>query len=441
MDSMPLMVTSLVRTVTELLTSLVFLYLKLGIPCIDAVFHGLFISHRMYCQLWYIHNIQIPDTYMHVQQKKKSNIGMWYTVMCGFTCTVPPRISPMMTFMYATAVPAFQVAAQAYLRLCLSYPVIFSFWFIGLTFEMGQLMTAALQLRCILLLFPSWSGKQAKGSLRRERGLEGVANRVVAEACEMIKVAPRQSPTRCQDAARRERERDRERQREPERDRDRYSIYIYIYIIYPTHIEYAFFQFCSWTRTQIYWEYAPISCSCFFPPFGLRSGRISSKEREVPLSNRIQESKIVGWGKTKKVFTWCLVAKIKNWQGPQIDWFLFTFCTEKYIFFYHKGSPPTNGGDPWEMVWIEQYWFKPLREIRLQKHIHRIWRWYRVSSKEREFPLSNRIQESKIVGWGKVKRGREIIDRDVFHRVFGDKIKNWQGSQIDRFLITLNTKK
>lgn len=82
MDSMPLMVTSLVRTVTELLTSLVFLY----------------------------------------------------------------SISPMMTFMYATAVPAFQVAAQAYLR------------------------------------------KQAKGSLRRERGLEGVANRVVAEACEMIKV-------------------------------------------------------------------------------------------------------------------------------------------------------------------------------------------------------------------------------------------------------------
>ncbi|CAK9116013.1 unnamed protein product [Durusdinium trenchii] len=82
MDSMPLMVTSMVRTLTELLTSLIFLY----------------------------------------------------------------SISPLMTFMYATAVPAFQVAAQAYLR------------------------------------------KQAKGSLRRERGLEGVANRVVAEACEMIKV-------------------------------------------------------------------------------------------------------------------------------------------------------------------------------------------------------------------------------------------------------------
>eukprot|EP00439_Symbiodinium_sp_Y106_P072976 s725_g13.t1 len=82
MDSMPNMVTNMVRTVTELLTSLIFLY----------------------------------------------------------------SISPLMTFMYATAVPAFQVAAQAYLR------------------------------------------KQAVGSQRRERGLENVANRVVGEACEMIKV-------------------------------------------------------------------------------------------------------------------------------------------------------------------------------------------------------------------------------------------------------------
>ncbi|CAJ1368059.1 unnamed protein product [Effrenium voratum] len=82
MDGMPNLVTSMVRTLTELLTSLIFLY----------------------------------------------------------------SISPLMTFMYATAVPAFQVAAQAYLR------------------------------------------KQAKGSQRRERGLEGVANRVVSEACEMIKV-------------------------------------------------------------------------------------------------------------------------------------------------------------------------------------------------------------------------------------------------------------
>ena len=51
----------------------------------------------------------------------------------------------------------------------------------------------------------------------------------------MIKVAPRQSPTRCQDAARRERERGRERERErqrerePERERERQRQIQYIY--------------------------------------------------------------------------------------------------------------------------------------------------------------------------------------------------------------------
>eukprot|EP00930_Biecheleria_cincta_P020784 TRINITY_DN15556_c2_g1_i2.p1 TRINITY_DN15556_c2_g1~~TRINITY_DN15556_c2_g1_i2.p1 ORF type:complete len:637 (-),score=140.43 TRINITY_DN15556_c2_g1_i2:157-2067(-) len=81
-DAMPHMIIQLVRSVTELATSLVFLY----------------------------------------------------------------SISPLMTFMYATVVPALQVGAQAYLR------------------------------------------RQAKGSERRERGMENVANRVVAEASEMIKV-------------------------------------------------------------------------------------------------------------------------------------------------------------------------------------------------------------------------------------------------------------
>ena len=75
-------------------------------------------------------------------------VSQWVKILTNL------RISPMLTFMYATAVPAFQVAAQAYLR------------------------------------------KQAKGSLRRERGLEGVANRVVAEACEMIKVVA-QLPWNC----------------------------------------------------------------------------------------------------------------------------------------------------------------------------------------------------------------------------------------------------
>ena len=48
------------------------------------------------------------------------------------------------------------------------------------------------------------------------------------------------------------------------------------------------------------------------------------------------------------------LTKIKNWQGPQIDRFLITLCTKKYIFFLPQRVHPTNGGDPWEMVWIGQ---------------------------------------------------------------------------------------
>jgi len=55
-------------------------------------------------------------------------------------------ISPMLTFFYATVVPALQVGAQAYLR------------------------------------------NQELGSIRRERGMEHVANRVISETCDMIKV-------------------------------------------------------------------------------------------------------------------------------------------------------------------------------------------------------------------------------------------------------------
>ena len=56
-----------------------------------------------------------------------------------------------------------------------------------------------------------------------------------------------------------------------------YIIYYILYIIYYIYhimrysviLEYAFFQLCSWTRTQLYLEYAPISCSCVFSPFEL----------------------------------------------------------------------------------------------------------------------------------------------------------------------------
>ena len=42
-----------------------------------------------------------------------------------------------------------------------------------------------------------------------------------------------------------------------------------IYIMHPAHIEYAFFRLCSWTRTKLHLEYAPISCLFVFSPFEL----------------------------------------------------------------------------------------------------------------------------------------------------------------------------
>ena len=42
----------------------------------------------------------------------------------------------------------------------------------------------------------------------------------------------------------------------PLREEKNPYIYIYIDIARSVHIEYAFFQLCSWTRTQLYLEYA-----------------------------------------------------------------------------------------------------------------------------------------------------------------------------------------
>ena len=49
---------------------------------------------------------------------------------------------------------------------------------------------------------------------------------------------------------------------------------IYIYIINSAILECPFFQLCSWTRTHLHLEYAHISCSFVFSPFGLCSGSL-----------------------------------------------------------------------------------------------------------------------------------------------------------------------
>ena len=53
-----------------------------------------------------------------------------------------------------------------------------------------------------------------------------------------------------------------------------YICNMYIYIINPVILEYPFFQLCSWTRTKLHLEYAHISCSSVFSPFGLCSGSL-----------------------------------------------------------------------------------------------------------------------------------------------------------------------
>ena len=43
--------------------------------------------------------------------------------------------------------------------------------------------------------------------------------------------------------------------------------------------------------------------------------------------------------------------KKKKWNGSESDRFPTTLCTKKCFFFLPQRVPPTNGGDPWEMVW------------------------------------------------------------------------------------------
>ena len=79
-----------------------------------------------------------------------------------------------------------------------------------------------------------------------------------------------------------------------------------------------------------------------------------SKEREVPPFKSYSGKQNSRMRKNKKGFHMLFGDKIKNWQGLQIDQFLISLRTKKYIFFLPQRVPPTNGGDPWEMVWIGQ---------------------------------------------------------------------------------------
>ena len=99
--------------------------------------------------------------------------------------------------------------------------------------------------------------------------------------------------SRCGKTREREREGERERETERESQRETETDTVYIYNLPHPH-RICVFPILQLNSNANLLTICPHFVFMFFPPFGLRSGRISSKEREVPLSNRIQESKIVG---------------------------------------------------------------------------------------------------------------------------------------------------
>ena len=198
------------------------------------------------------------------------------------------------------------------------------------------------------------------------------------------------------------------------------TVVIYIYIRYTVHLEYAFFQLCStWTRTQLHLEYAPISCSFVFSPFGLRSGSLCTSLCSLFLLF------------FQAVFTGCLVTKSKTGRVSKLTDFLL-LCVLKSIFFYRKGSPP-------RMVEIHGKWSRlsntdsnHFGKLGCKRTCIEYGSDTGFHQRKREVPLfksysrkqNSRMRKNKKTTWCLVT-----------------KIKNWQGLQIDRFLITLCTKK
>ena len=134
-------------------------------------------------------------------------------------------------------------------------------------------------------------------------------------------------------------------------------------------------------------HFGKLGCKRTYIEYGGDTGFHQRKGR-FPLSNRIQESKIVGWGKTKKVFTCCLVTKSKTGRVSKLTDFLLLCVLKSRFFFLPQRVPPRRKG---------------------------------------RFPLSNRIQESKIVGWGKTKK--------VFTCCLVTKSKTGRVSKLTDFLL------
>ena len=141
--------------------------------------------------------------------------------------------------------------------------------------------------------------------------------------------------------------------------------------------------------------------------------------------------------------------KNQKFAGSQMDRFLFTLCTKKAHFSATKGPPHEWCSTRCKIL--------PLQLAPFSFTKMKAWERGRIpsypcagrymeyghdksaSSKESGAPLSTRIQEGTVVGWGK-NQIREM-DREVVHKMFSDKNQKFAGSQMDRFLFTSCTKK
>ena len=74
-------------------------------------------------------------------------------------------------------------------------------------------------------------------------------------------------------------------------------------------------------------HFGKLGCKRTYIEYGSDTG-FHQRKREVPLFKSYSRKQNSRMRKNKKT-TWCLVTKIKNWQGLQIDRFLITLCTKK----------------------------------------------------------------------------------------------------------------
>ena len=153
-------------------------------------------------------------------------------------------------------------------------------------------------------------------------------------------------------------------------------------------------------------HFGKLGCKRTYIEYGGDTGFHQRKGR-FPFSNRIQESKIVGWGKTKKQHgVWW--QKSKTGRVSKLTDFLL-LCVLKSTFFSYRKKYP------WRMVemhgkWsgLGKCWFNPFWETRLQtwknlygnklekwRNCMEMWRIYRENEETHMEKVKNLTEKGK----------------------------------------------